>query len=88
MKKVKNLQNLMDLEYELSSYLDYISKDNENLDYVKHRTRNSKFGKSFIPLSLDYDPIVMGLHGGPEWPGGSYDLTNNQIIISFLKQRG
>ncbi len=79
--RINNPENLMDLEYELSSYLDYISKDNENLDYVKHRTRNSKFGKSFIPLSLDYDPIVMGLHGGPEWPGGSYDLTNNQIII-------
>jgi len=79
--RINNPENLMDLEYELSSYLDYISKDNKNLDYVKHRTRNSKFGKSFIPLSLDYDLILMGLHGGPEWPGGSYDLTNNQIII-------
>ena len=70
------------MEYDLSSYLDYIYNDKENLDYVKHRTRNSKYGKSFIPLSLEYDPIIMGLHGGPEWPGGSYDLTNNQIINS------
>jgi quinoprotein glucose dehydrogenase len=23
----------------------------------------------------------MSLHGGPEWPGGSHDIANNQIII-------
>ncbi len=79
--RINNPENLMDLKYDLKSYLNYISKDNKNLDYIKHRTRNSKFGESFIPLSLDYDPIIMGLHGGAEWPGGSYDLVNNQIII-------
>ena len=42
---------------------------------------NSKYGESFIPLSLNYDTLMYGLHGGPEWPGGSYDLINNQIII-------
>ena len=79
--KVNDPENIMDLNYDLTSYLVHISNDKENLEYVKHRTRNSKYGESFIPLSLNYDTLMYGLHGGPEWPGGSYDLINNQIII-------
>ena len=24
---------------------------------------------------------MYGLHGGPEWPGGTYDKKNKQIIV-------
>ena len=47
--KVNNPENIMDLNYDLTSYLAHISNDKENLEYVKHRTRNSKYGESFIP---------------------------------------
>ncbi len=40
-----------------------------------------KYGEEYIPLSFDYDATLMSLHGGPEWPGGSHDIENNQIII-------
>ena len=79
--KVKNPFNLMEIGYGSKSYLDYIKNDKENLEYVKHRVRNSKFGSGYIPLSFDYDVIMLGLHGGPEWPGGTYDILNNQIIV-------
>ncbi len=79
--EISNPEKIMNLSYDLNSYKDYISNDKENLNYINHRTRNTKHGQSFIPLSLNYDPIMFGLHGGPEWPGGSYDKLNNQIII-------
>ena len=78
---ISNPEKLMNLEYNLDEFINYISNDKDNTDYIKHRTRNSKFGESYIPLSLDYDVVMFGLHGGPEWPGGSYDKKNNQIII-------
>ena len=79
--EISNPEKIMNLNYDLDSYKRYISDDKKNLNYINHRTRNTKYGKSFIPLSLDYDPIMFGLHGGPEWPGGSHDKLNNQIII-------
>jgi len=80
--KVNNPVNLVDMNYDMNTYLDFIKKDEENYEYVKHRTRNSKFGSEYIPLSFDYDVLMFGLHGGPEWPGGTHDINNNQIIIS------
>tara|TARA_B100001057_G_C22862233_1_gene954992 strand:+ start:2039 stop:4057 length:2019 start_codon:yes stop_codon:yes gene_type:complete len=79
--RVKNPVNLSGLKYNLTEYLDYLANDIENLDYIKHKTRNMKFGEEYIPLSFDYDATLMSLHGGPEWPGGSHDINNNQIII-------
>ncbi len=79
--EVSNPVNLMNLKYNLEEYLSYISKDKINLEYVKHRTRNTKSDSSYIPLSLNYDVIMLGLHGGPEWPGGTHDKLNNQIVI-------
>ncbi len=79
--EVSNPTNLMNLKYNLEDYLNYISKDKINLEYMKHRTRNTRSETSYIPLSLDYDVIMLGLHGGPEWPGGTNDKFNNQIII-------
>lgn len=39
------------------------------------------FGDGYIPLSFDYDATLFNLHGGPEWPGASHDIKNNQIIV-------
>jgi len=79
--KVNNPSNLIDMNYDINPYLEFIKKDDENVEYVKHRTRNSKYGSEYIPLSFDYDLLMYGLHGGPEWPGGTHDIHNNQIII-------
>ena len=35
-----------------------------------------------LSLSLNYDVIFFGLHGGPSWSGGTLDKINNQIIIA------
>jgi quinoprotein glucose dehydrogenase len=79
--KINNPTNLSELKYDLEKYLNYLANDKENLNYIKHKTRNMKFGEQYIPLSFNYDSTIMSLHGGPEWPGGSYDINNNQIII-------
>ena len=79
--KVTNPVNLLDMKYNLDEYLNYLKNDPENLNYMKHKTRNFKFGNGYIPLSFDYDATLFGLHGGPEWPGGSHDINNNQIIV-------
>ena len=79
--KINNPINLSELKYDLNAYLAYLNDDSENLEYIKHKTRNMKYGEEYIPLSFDYDATLMSLHGGPEWPGGSHDIENNQIII-------
>ena len=79
--KITNPANLMNLDYDLQSYLNYIFDDKKNYEYVKHITRNSKSNAEYIPLSFDHDVIMMGLHGGPEWQGGTHDKLNDQIII-------
>ena len=71
---------LLDHKYNLDSFLKTLN-DKDNIEYLKFKTRNSKFNKEFIPLSLDYDVLMYGLHGGPSWYGGTLDLVNNQIII-------
>ena len=68
-------------EYDLNKYLESLNNQ-ENIEYIKHSTRNSKSGKEFIPLSINYDVILKGIHGGPEWMGGSFDKINNQIILT------
>ena len=55
--------------------------NNLQTNYIKHITRNSIYGKEYIPLNLNKDVLMFGIHGGFEWPGGSLDLANNQIII-------
>jgi quinoprotein glucose dehydrogenase len=71
---------LLDQKYDLENFLETL-KDEENIKYLKFKTRNSKYNKDFIPLSLDYDVLMYGLHGGPSWYGGTLDHVNNQIII-------
>ena len=71
---------LLDQKYDLNNFLKTL-KDKEDIDYLKFKTRNAKFNKDFIPLSLNYDVLMYGLHGGPSWYGGTLDLNNDQIII-------
>ncbi len=71
---------LHDQKYNLENYLKTLSNE-ENIRYVKFKSRNSKYGNDFIPLSIEHDVIIKGLHGGPSWFGGTYDKINNQIII-------
>ena len=79
-KKILIPQPLLDQKYDLNNFLKTL-KDKENIEYLKFKTRNTKFNKDFIPLSLNYDVLMYGIHGGPSWSGGTLDSNNNQIII-------
>ena len=80
-KKITKKKRIIDLSYNLEEYLSYLEKNNLETNYIKHITRNSIYGKEYIPLNLNKDVLMFGIHGGFEWPGGSLDLANNQIII-------
>lgn len=67
--------------YDFDSYLDSIDDINKK-NYISHKLRYSKYNSKYIPLSLNYDSTLIGLHGGPQWPGGSFDKLNNQIIVT------
>jgi quinoprotein glucose dehydrogenase len=79
-KKIIIPEQLSEIKYDYLKYLKTINNKDEK-DYLNHKTRYSKYNEDFIPLSLNYDVTLMGLHGGPQWPGGSFDKINNQIII-------
>ena len=53
----------------------------EALDPLK--LRHAKF-QEFLRPSIDYDVVIKGLHGGPEWHGAIYfeDVENNQKLIA------
>jgi quinoprotein glucose dehydrogenase len=57
----------------------------ENLDYIKFKLRNTKKTNFLEIPSVNYDVAFFGLHGGAEWPGGSVDYRNNQIVIPVNK---
>ena len=46
----------------------------EALDPLK--LRHAKF-QEFLRPSIDYDLVIKGLHGGPEWHGGIYFDDND-----------
>jgi len=79
--KILKPEPLLDQRYHLEDYLKTI-KDKKKIDFIKFKTKRSRYGKDFIPLSLDYDVILFGLHGGPSWSGGTLDSFNDQIIIA------
>lgn len=80
-KEFTSPKNIVKLEYNLEKYVSYLKKNNKNYEYIKFATRNSLYGKKYIPLSIEKDVIMHGIHGGFEWPGGTLDKINNQIII-------
>jgi len=50
----------------------------------KFKLRHAKFGE-FVRPSPNYDVVIKGLHGGPEWHGGIYyqDKVNNQKLLAY-----
>ena len=61
-----------------------ISKDDLRIDALDPlKLRHAKF-QEFLRPSIDYDVIIKGLHGGPEWHGAIYfeDIENNQKLIA------
>jgi len=80
-KKIIKPTNNMVLKYNLNSYIEYLKNNGGDVDYINFISRNSLHGEEFIPLSLNKDVIMFGIHGGAEWPGGTYDKLNNQIIL-------
>lgn len=79
--KILKPEPLLDQKYDLEEYLKTI-EDKEKIEFIKFKAKRARYGKDFIPPSLDNDVIFFGLHGGPSWSGGTLDLINNQIIIS------
>ena len=79
--KILKPEPLLDQKYNLEEYLDTI-EDKEKIEFIKFKTKRARYGKDFIPPSLNHDVIFFGLHGGPSWSGGTLDSINNQIIIS------
>ena len=61
-----------------------ISKEDLRIDELDPlKLRHAKF-QEFLRPSIDYDVIIKGLHGGPEWHGAIYfeDIENNQKLIA------
>jgi len=80
--QIKSLKpkQLIELKYDLDEYLSYLENEEEK-DYIKHKSRNALYNEDYIPISNDYDVLMYGVHGGPEWHGGALDKVNNQIIV-------
>ena len=61
-----------------------ISKDDLRIDELDPlKLRHAKF-QEFLRPSIDYDVVIKGLHGGPEWHGAIYfeDIKNKQKLIA------
>ena len=79
--KILKPEPLLDQKYNLEKYLETI-EDKEKIKFIKFKAKRARYGKDFIPPSLNHDVVFFGLHGGPSWSGGTLDSINNQIIIS------
>jgi len=60
--------------------IDLQNIDKKRREYIDFKMRNAKTG-FYVPPSLNNDVVMFGLHGGAEWPGGTLDAVNSQIII-------
>jgi len=63
---------------------DFSHLKGENKEYVANKLRFAKSG-FFVPPSFDYDLIIYGIHGGPEWMGGAIDFSssNPSLIVPY-----
>lgn len=63
---------------------DFLHLDDENLEYVKNKTRFAKSG-FFSPPSINHDIILYGIHGGAEWYGGAIDFNakNPSLVLPY-----
>ena len=69
---------IVDIENDFS-HLDAINKS-----YVKSKLKYAR-SEEWLPPSLNYDALIYGLHGGPQWMGGALNFQNNSVIIPFNK---
>lgn len=69
---------LVDLENDFSHL------DQENRAYVDSKLKYAKSG-IFLPPSLNYDLLIYGLHGGPQWMGAALSARQDAIVIPFNK---
>jgi len=53
-------------------------------DYMRAKLRHARSGW-LLPTSPDYDVVIYGLHGGPEWPGASVVTTGDRtdLVVPF-----
>ena len=51
-----------------------------NRAFLKHKLRYAMNG-AFTPPDLNFDIILKGLHGGPEWFGGAVDYQTSSLIL-------
>lgn len=52
-------------------------------DQVKFEALRHARYEEFLPPSLDYDVVTKGLHGGPEWHGGTYFKNGRQNLLAI-----
>ena len=55
-------------------------KDFRDGYYDDSKLRHVKLG-TYLPPSLDYDVVIKGLHGGPEWFGGEHYIYGNKTYL-------
>ena len=67
-----------DILYVPSEELAHFGKGDR--EYVHQKMRHAKFGRFDVQDSKN-DRVLFGLHGGPEWPGGSYDSVNDLLVV-------
>ena len=60
---------------------DFDRHDLETSSYLKTKLRHAKSGW-MLPTSVDYDVVMYGLHGGPQWPGASVHTDKNGIQLT------
>jgi hypothetical protein len=63
---------------DISITLNDLRPNQEKFELLRH----ARF-EQFLPPSLDYDVVVRGLHGGPEWHGGEHYRYNNEDLLAF-----
>ena len=81
--KISKPQPFSGISVDLENDFNHLKKsENKKLFNV---ISNAKSG-DYMPPSFKYNLILFGLHGGAEWPGGSYNMNDNSIIIPFNKE--
>ena len=72
------ISNVVDLKN------DFDHLDEENYEYVKSKLVYAK-SELYLPTSLNYDAVIYGLHGGPQWPGGTLDKESLSLFVPYNK---
>ena len=89
-EKVGNFQYIFskpmpftDIKVDLENDFNHLNKvENKKLFKI---ISNAKSGL-YLPPSFNYNLILFGLHGGAEWPGGSYNKKDNSIVVPFNRE--